>query len=95
LFEKEQLLVHFQELCGLSAQKPFECVGTIEEVNLAIIETIRNHSKPLPFLLDHYLNSGVYTHYRNVDPSHQLVNFENDHFVNEPFLQILNSAIHD
>jgi hypothetical protein len=30
-------LEDFKKLCGLSPEKPFECVGTIEEVRRSII----------------------------------------------------------
>jgi len=37
-----QLLEDFNKLCGLSPEKPFECVGTIEEVNHSIITAFQN-----------------------------------------------------
>jgi hypothetical protein len=36
LLNKPSLLHYFQELTGVADNKPFECVGTIEEVNRAI-----------------------------------------------------------
>ncbi len=36
LFEKSELLPALEELCGRVAVKPFECVGTVDEVNLAL-----------------------------------------------------------
>lgn len=57
LFEKENLLKTFIELCGYGETKPFECVGTYEEVNFAISKTIQNLKKnniELPFLLKYY-----------------------------------------
>ena len=57
LFQKEELLQTFQELLGYGNNKPFDCVGTYEEVNYAIIKTIRKLEKEereLPFLLKYY-----------------------------------------
>ncbi len=54
LFEKEDLLKTFVELCGYSENKPFECVGTYEEVRVAISKTIQNMNEKLPFLLQYY-----------------------------------------
>lgn len=54
LFEKENLLKTFIELCGYSKNKPFECVGTYEEVRIAISKTIQNRNEKLPFLLQYY-----------------------------------------
>lgn len=42
LFERKDLLKTFIELTGNGDNKPFECVGTYEEVNFAISKTILN-----------------------------------------------------
>jgi len=40
------LLEDFNKLCGLSSEKPFECVGTIEEVRRSVIAAYHNgHQK--------------------------------------------------
>ena len=57
LFEKQELLNIFIELCGYGKTKPFECVGTYEEVNFAITKTIKsleNKNFELPYLLEYY-----------------------------------------
>ena len=57
LFENKELLNTFLELTGNGETKPFECVGTYEEVNFAISQTIENiekKNKPLPFLLQYF-----------------------------------------
>ena len=57
LFEKKELLKIFIELTGNGETKPFDCVGTFEEVNFAISKTIMNIEKqnsPLPYLLKYY-----------------------------------------
>lgn len=57
LFEKEGLLKTFIDLCGYGETKPFECVGTYEEVNFAIAKTIEKLSVnniELPYLLNYY-----------------------------------------
>lgn len=57
LFSKETLLKTFIELCGYGETKPFECVGTFEEVNFAISKTINNmenNNLKLPYLLQYY-----------------------------------------
>ena len=42
MFENKELLTTFQELLGRGNNKPFECVGTYEEVNYSISKTIIN-----------------------------------------------------
>ena len=56
LFEREDLLTTFIELTGNGETKPFECVGTYEEVCFAISKTISNLEKngSLPYLLKYY-----------------------------------------
>lgn len=55
MFEKEDMLQMFKELLGKENVKPFDCVGTFEEVNYAITKTIKNIKEDkLPFLLDYY-----------------------------------------
>ena len=57
LFEKKDLLKTFLELTGNGDVKPFECVGTFEEVKFAISKTIQNIEKKgekLPYLLKYY-----------------------------------------
>lgn len=57
LYEKQDLLETFIELCGYGKNKPFECVGTYEEIKFAISKTIENiekNNEKLPYLLDYY-----------------------------------------
>lgn len=53
LFEKEDLIDIFIELTGYGKTKPFECVGTYEEVRYAITKTISKLDKQ-PYLLKYY-----------------------------------------
>ena len=60
MFEKKELLNTFIELTGNGETKPFDCVGTFEEVNFAISKTIENiikDEKELPYLLKYYKNN--------------------------------------
>lgn len=55
LFEKKELLQMFKELLGKENIKPFDCVGTFEEINYAITKTIQRLDKDeLPELLKYY-----------------------------------------
>ena len=50
----------FIELAGYGKTKPFECVGTFEEVKFAISTTIKkieNNNEKLPYLLQYYKNN--------------------------------------
>lgn len=55
LFENKDLLETFIELCGYGETKPFECVGTYDEVRYSINKNIeKRNGKELPFLLKYY-----------------------------------------
>lgn len=89
LFEDQELLPYFKELIGVSEVKPFECVGTVDEVNVALTRTIEKHSVPLPYLLEFYKGLNVdfsfKTNLNKLDEEH--------HFLNSGFLKILKKAI--
>ncbi|MCR5655239.1 MAG: hypothetical protein K6G07_06305 [Lachnospiraceae bacterium] len=52
----------FDQLIGLSPEKPFECVGSRDEINAAITLTIRDYPEgaELPYLFRHYKETGRY-----------------------------------
>ncbi len=60
LFEDKSLLNTFIELIGKGKNKPFECVGTFEEVNYAVstlILKLESERKDIPYLLKYYKES--------------------------------------
>ena len=57
------MINYFIELIGQSDHKPFECVGSIDEVNLAVslaIRRLETDGEPLPLLFEEYKNRGLY-----------------------------------
>ncbi|MDD4368373.1 MAG: UDP-N-acetylmuramoyl-L-alanine--D-glutamate ligase [Oscillospiraceae bacterium] len=62
LFDDPELSSILDELCGLTAAKPFECVGTVGEVRLALTLAIRQAvasgvaEDDLPLLWRHFLD---------------------------------------
>ena len=54
LLDKPSLAQNFDELAGLSLNKPFECVGTIGEVNEALHRILE--SRKDKYLIKHYIN---------------------------------------
>jgi hypothetical protein len=58
----------FEQLSGLVDDKPFECVGTRDEVNTAIAMAIRRYQKEgkeLPYLYRYYETTSYYSYYRD------------------------------
>lgn len=63
MLEDEKMENYFIELIGCSEHKPFECVGSIDEVNLAVslaIRKILENGGELPFLYKKYTEMGMY-----------------------------------
>ncbi len=60
--EDPKMEAYFKQLIGLSKEKPFECVGSRDEINAAITLTIRDYpkEKELPYLFRLYKELGCY-----------------------------------
>ena len=90
LFERKDLEKTFIELCGYGDIKPFECVGTYNEVKYAITKTISAlGDRKLPYLLEYYKdNFELYDLKDN-----KLKCFNNKNNVPEEFLKVLRKEI--
>ena len=85
LFENKNLLQTFIDLTWNSDNKPFECVGTYDEVNYAIALTIKKLDWNLPYLLQYYVD-----HFEVKD--YDLLNYFNEENNLDPeFLEVLTS----
>ncbi len=92
LFEDAELIPVLKELSGEAGVKPFECVGTVDEVNTALKMSLEKYPEPLPPLLKYYqaVSRLSYT-----DDKEVLSAFDTQHFLEPPFFNILKAAIHD
>ena len=93
LLNDSAMMDYFIELIGQSVHKPFECVGSIDEVNLAVslaIEKYEANNVPLPLLFEEYKNRGLY-HPEETDRinSEYCHGFNNDNLLPDTFKQIL------
>ena len=93
LLNDSTMMDYFIELIGQSVHKPFECVGSIDEVNLAVslaIEKYEANDVPLPLLFEEYKNRGLY-HPGETDRinSEYCHGFNNDNLLPDTFKQIL------
>ena len=62
LLEKKELLNTMNKLVGIEKDKPFECVGSRDEINTAIciaINKLKNNKQDIPFLYNEYLKSNL------------------------------------
>ncbi len=72
LFNLPDMEPVLQELCGALPNKPFECVGSRKEVNIALCLAIRRaeaEQEPLPLLLKNYKASPLYAQYADGAPA--------------------------
>ncbi len=84
---------YFTQLIGLSEEKPFECVGSRDEINAAITLTIRDYAegKELPYLFNYYKALDLYeqnlpvceSYFSFYDKEHLLPQAYEDAFVSE------------
>lgn len=66
MLENKEMLETFKKLTGMVDEKPFECVGSRDEVNFAVsaaVKNIINSGKKMPFLFDFYMNTELYKKY--------------------------------
>jgi UDP-N-acetyl-alpha-D-muramoyl-L-alanyl-L-glutamate epimerase len=90
LFELPQMLVFLKELTGISEVKPFECVGTIDEVNAALHMFIsKNQHQKLPLLIDYYTNTTNFSASGIGQANKILKGFNNENFLEPNFLKVL------
>ncbi len=63
LLDDENMLDDFIGLVGLSEHKPFECVGSIDEVKLSVslaVRKILQNGESLPLLFRYFVDKGLY-----------------------------------
>jgi len=90
------LLFYFNQLCGIEDEKPFDCIGTIEEVNAALHETIRKYDgNELPVLLSQCQDSQLFGTRYNSNFGALLSQFNQAHFVPEDLLNHLRAALNE
>jgi UDP-N-acetyl-alpha-D-muramoyl-L-alanyl-L-glutamate epimerase len=94
LFEKESLKDYLEQLTGFAKEKPFECVGTIDEVNAALTFVISKRIGKLPYLLDYYKNT-MKMDARNNNIDVILSEFYPKHFLNSKTENIIKEALKD
>ena len=94
LFTEPSLLPYIKELTGVEEVKPFECVGTIDEVNAALQLYIHRHQVGnWPLLLDFYSNTEIYRKFTLYDPQQLLRDYNHENFLQPDFEAILKERL--
>jgi UDP-N-acetyl-alpha-D-muramoyl-L-alanyl-L-glutamate epimerase len=95
LLTDAELWPMLRQLSGMTVSKPFDCIGTIDEVNAAVIMTLELiPENSLPELLRLYRDSEMYSRYRSFDTRTLLHSFNENHFLPAEFEALLRSKIH-
>ncbi len=95
LFEDETLMEDFDKLCGILPEKPFECVGSRDEVNASVTEAISKYAArqmPLPVLLKHYQDEAVVP---AIPFAKYIKQYSTEHALNEYFENIIKEALNN
>lgn len=92
--DDKDMELYFSQLIGLEKEKPFECVGSRDEINAAITLTIRdfhndiNKGDKLPYLFELYKNKGLYE--KNLQTCEKFNDFyDARHLIPEKYLDLL------
>ncbi len=99
LLDSADFLYIFNQLIGIEKTKPFDCIGTIDEVNAALCMTILvilkelKNPNELPYLLKYYMNSENYNKYKDSDNSKLLTEINTEHFLSPELLTLIKSRI--
>lgn len=87
---------YFDQLCGFAEEKPFDCIGTVDEVNAAVQAAMHKYpTSALPFLLNQYRQKKELISLSNHSTDQLLTQFNNAHFVPDSFLNLLKAALHE
>ena len=94
LFADKELEEYFLQLCGQRETKPFECVGTISEVNVALALCLKNQKADLEneYLLKLWLSLDVSKQYLDNTLSHKLFELSKEHNLPEKDFEIFSSS---
>jgi len=94
LLDDPGLRMLFDQLTGIAGDKPFDCVGTTLEVNLALCETIRqSHTNGLPFLMRYYSSQPLFQRYRTLSFRRALADTDPHHYLPPEYLTLLTAAL--
>lgn len=89
LLDKEEMLTYFLELLGKKETKPFECVGTVEEVSYVVHNLCLREGKK-PYLIQYYMD-----HYQVEENKHELLDdFNEENNVPSDLIPVIKEELH-
>ena len=82
---------YFRQLIGLTDEKPFECVGSRNEINTAVsmaIKKLEGNVEKLPYLFEIYKTTPLYEQYKNAPNMYESY-FDEENLLPEKFKKLL------
>ncbi len=94
MLDDKNMTFYFEQLCGIEKVKPFECVGTIDEVNIALNMIIKQSGdSESAALLKYYKSLNIYLQYENLDLNSFLKTYNDENYLTSEFEQIIKQYI--
>lgn len=94
LLDKQNLLDTFKKLVGILPEKPFECVGSREEINFALKNAVKMYDgKDLPYLLKYYTDTELYKKYKDIENPFDSY-YDKNNLLPEKFEKLLKDALY-
>lgn len=94
LLDERELTGYFDELTGYIEIKPFECIGTVEEVNAALFASCEIYDKTeLPYLLKLFMDRDQDHASVRLSAGQLLTRLDDAHFVPEEYLKMIKGAV--
>ena len=94
LLNKASLKLAFDQLTGLEAVKPFDCIGTVEEVNIALCTLVDRYGNNLPLLLKKYVKTDAYRSFRGMGMAVFNDPVESEHFLQSNEMDIVKRELY-
>lgn len=91
LLDDENMEGFFRQLIGLTPEKPFECVGSRNEINTAVsaaIKRLEAENAPLPYLFRVYRQTELYEDYKDRENCYEGF-FDSENLLPESFRKLL------
>jgi hypothetical protein len=96
LFEDKTLIPLLDQLTGIAEEKPFECIGTLDEVNAALKYCLEKFpADKLPPLLQHYRDYAEAAKRSSGNFKSLLHEFSDHKLPGKEYVQLLKNALND
>lgn len=89
-----EMKTYFSQLIGIGKEKPFECVGSRDEINTAIcmtIDDLKSEGKALPYLFEYYMTTELYEQHHQAECPYDNF-YDKTNLLPEAFAKLLKDA---